>query len=87
MPDLMANICRLLDIKRVNTSGYHPQTDGLVESFIRPSLRCSPCMSRSMVKTGIATSLACFMPTESQLKNRRVVWLVDKQDESSTLFH
>ena len=33
MSDLMANVCRLLDIKKVNTSGYHPQTDGLVERF------------------------------------------------------
>lgn len=33
LSDLMANVCRLLDIKKVNTSGYHPQTDGLVERF------------------------------------------------------
>ena len=33
MSDVMANICHLLDIKKVNTSGYHPQTDGLVERF------------------------------------------------------
>ena len=33
MSDLMANVCCLLDIKKVNTSGYHPQTDGLVERF------------------------------------------------------
>ena len=28
-------ICRLLQMKKVNTSGYHPQTDGLVERFHR----------------------------------------------------
>ena len=33
MSDLMANICCPLDIKKVNTSGYHPQTDGLMERF------------------------------------------------------
>ena len=32
MSELIANVCRLLNIK-VNTSGYHPQTDGLVERF------------------------------------------------------
>ena len=26
-------MCRLLSIKKVNTSGYHPQSDGLVEKF------------------------------------------------------
>ena len=26
-------VCKLLNIKKVSTSGYHPQTDGLVEHF------------------------------------------------------
>ena len=30
---LMQEICRLLKVKKLNTSGYHPQTDGLVEKF------------------------------------------------------
>ena len=25
--------CKLLGIEKVNTSGYHPQTDGMVEKF------------------------------------------------------
>ncbi len=29
----MQEICRLLGVKKINTSGYHPQTDGLVEKF------------------------------------------------------
>ena len=33
MSELIANVCRLLNIEKVNTSGYHPQTDGLVERF------------------------------------------------------
>ena len=40
LPDQGANclseliqICRELGVKKVNTSGYHPQTDGLVEKF------------------------------------------------------
>ena len=33
LSDLMANVCRLLDVKKVNMLGYHPQTDGLVERF------------------------------------------------------
>ena len=31
--ELIAEVCRLLQIKKINTSGYHPQTDGLVEKF------------------------------------------------------
>ena len=30
---LVREVCRLLDTKKVNTSSYHPQTDGLVERF------------------------------------------------------
>ncbi len=33
LSSLMQEICRLLGVKKINTSGYHPQTDGLVEKF------------------------------------------------------
>ena len=33
MSGLVQGVCKLLEIKKVNTSGYHPQTDGLVETF------------------------------------------------------
>ena len=33
LSDVIAEVCRLLNIKKVNMSGYHPQTDGLVERF------------------------------------------------------
>ena len=33
LSELVLNICKLLDIKKINTSGYHPQTNGLVEKF------------------------------------------------------
>lgn len=33
MSKLMADICRLLQIKQILTPVYHPQTDGLVERF------------------------------------------------------
>jgi len=33
LSELVQNVCKLLEIKKVNTSGYHPQTDGLVEKF------------------------------------------------------
>ena len=33
MAELMQEVCRLMNITKLNTSGYHPQTDGLVERF------------------------------------------------------
>jgi hypothetical protein len=33
LSELMQEICKLLGIEKINTSGYHPQTDGLVEKF------------------------------------------------------
>lgn len=33
LSDLVLSVCELLEIKKVNTSGYHAQTDGLVEKF------------------------------------------------------
>lgn len=29
----MAGLCKLLQVKHLHTSVYHPQTDGLVEHF------------------------------------------------------
>ena len=33
LSDLILEICSILGVQKVNTSGYHPQTDGLVEKF------------------------------------------------------
>ena len=33
LSELVQEVCKHLRIKKVNTSGYHPQTDGLVEKF------------------------------------------------------
>ena len=33
LSDLILEMCSLLGIRKVNTSGYHPQTDGLVEKL------------------------------------------------------
>ena len=33
LSNLVQEVCRLLNIRKINTSGYHPQTDGLVEKF------------------------------------------------------
>ena len=33
LSSLIAEVCKLFDIHKLNTSSYHPQTDGLVERF------------------------------------------------------
>ena len=33
MSTLIQVVCCLLGVKKMNTSGYHPQTDGLVQKF------------------------------------------------------
>ena len=33
LSDLVLEVCKLFDVKKLNTSGYHPQTNGLCERF------------------------------------------------------
>ncbi len=33
LSDFMTEICELTGIKKINTTAYHPQTDGMVEKF------------------------------------------------------
>ena len=33
LSNLIQEICQILGVKKINTSGYHLQTDGLVEKF------------------------------------------------------
>ena len=33
LSELILETCKVLGVKKLNTSGYHPQTDGLVEKF------------------------------------------------------
>ena len=33
LSELIQEVCELLGVKKINTSGYHPQCDGLVEKF------------------------------------------------------
>ena len=43
MSSLMCQLCTLLDIKKLNTTPYHPQDDGLVENFngtLKEMLKC-----------------------------------------------
>ena len=33
LSDLVLEVCKLIDVHKLNTSGYHPQTNGLCERF------------------------------------------------------
>ena len=33
LSEIIQEICKLLGVRKINTSGYHPQCDGLVEKF------------------------------------------------------
>ena len=33
LSSLVQEVCKILGMKKINTSGYYPQTDGLVEKF------------------------------------------------------
>ena len=33
LSNLVLELCKILGVKKINTSGYHPQTDGMVERF------------------------------------------------------
>ena len=35
LSQLMEGVCKVLGVRKVNTTAYHPQTDGLVERFNR----------------------------------------------------
>ena len=52
LSDLVAEVCKLFDIQKVNTSGYHPQTNRLCERF---SFRCCPRRLSALDMTGTGT--------------------------------
>ena len=37
---LMQGLCKILGIKRLNTTAYHPQCDGMVEKFLKTKQFC-----------------------------------------------
>ena len=57
LSELIKEVCTLLGMEKINTSGYHPQTDGLVERLIGPLSRCCRSVLRSMAGTGMPTYL------------------------------
>ena len=74
LSDRVANLSTLIqdvcNYKKVNTSGYHPQTDDLVERLNSTLINMlSKCAEKNMVKIGTSSSLMCYLPTEQQFRN------------------
>ena len=65
LSNLIHEVCKLLKIKKVNTSGYHPKTDGLLEKFIQTCL----LSQQRRTPIGIPIYHFCYSPIEQQSKN------------------
>ena len=58
---LMQEVCSVLGVKKVNTTAYHPQTDGLVERFNRTLINM---LAKRGDQIGISTFLTFSLHIE-----------------------
>lgn len=66
LSSLIQDVCKYLNVKKVNTSGYHPQTDGLVERF---NSTLTNMLSKCAEKIGTSSSHMSYLPTEKLFRN------------------
>ena len=67
LSELMQEVCRLLSTTKVNTSGYHPQCDGLVEKFNNTLINM---LAKSVNKYGHDCCHTFYLHMKLQCKNR-----------------
>ena len=81
LSSLIQDVCKYLGIKKVNTSGYHPQTDGLVERFNSTLINMLSKCAERMGKIGTSSSHMYYLPTErvfkSPLRNPHSIYSMD----------
>ncbi len=58
----MKDLCALLGIKKLNTTAYHPQCDGMVERFNRT---LKTIIQKNAAKVGMQWDEGCCGPTET----------------------
>ena len=66
---LLTEICKLLEVEKLNTTAYHPQTDGLVERFNRA---LTDMLAKKVERIGIITFLLCYLHTELVYRSQQV---------------
>ena len=66
LSNLIKEVCNLLGIKKVNTTAYHPQTDGLVERF---NHTLTDMLSKKVKKGGKDNCLLFCLRIEPVYKN------------------
>ena len=69
LSQLMKEMCGVLGMKKINTTAYHPQTDGLFERFNRTLT--SMLAKIAVDLTGILTSHTYCLHTEPVFRNQQ----------------
>ena len=70
MSHLMLDICKKLGIRKLNTTAYHPECDGMVECFNRPSESMLPLMDHNGTVTCLEYCLLIgTYPMTQRVKN------------------
>ena len=62
MSHLMLDICKKLGIRKLNTTAYHPECDGMVERFTEPRRQLSVSMLALTDLNGTVTYLEYCLP-------------------------
>ena len=84
---LMLDVCKSLGIRKLNTTAYHPQCDGVVERFNRTLKAMLRKHAGTLADKGIVTSRGCCglivtLPTNLLVKDPHssyLVWFVAPQ--------
>ena len=67
---LLKEICNLLRVKKINTTAYHPQTNGLTERFNRTLTDMLAKRVEKMEKIGTPICHLSCLPIELALRNQ-----------------
>lgn len=80
LSSLIAETCHLLDVKKINTSGYYSQTDGLEEFNSTLTNMIAKSCEIAMIAIGMCTFRICSLrigfPLKSQLESLpSLIWM------------
>ena len=72
MSHLLTEICKLLGVEKLNTTAYHPQTDGLVECFNHTLTDMLAKKLSRVERIGIITFLLCYLHIELVYRSQQM---------------